>query len=270
MNIKSVLPAFLLVCICGLSHLNAADNKTSAEKRTDQPGKSTASLDRTQVVLPDGIKPKENKAAEEGIRDVLRTLVNAAAIGDTFKVVEQFSAPDRDRIEPYTSKFIDDFKSLNKEFVNMWKTRFGGVFNMDRNVFGPQFFVIATGEIADPQALTSWPLNPTPQKEVPKEKGEKTSVLHRDYLSKGRDVAIVRLPASAGLPELKISFVHEAPDFWKIDIPDNIGGEALKKNLQEHFNAMTAGKQTWPPQSEEAYRQAAHHLLMAVYGIPMP
>jgi hypothetical protein len=87
-------------------------------------------------------------------------------------------------------------------------------------------------------------------------------------LDKGRNVAIVNFPMSHGAQMLTVSMIHELPDNWKIDVPDNVDGQVLYDNLLTHLTAVNEMKDKWPDDVNEGYRMVSHHVLMAVYGIP--
>ena len=86
-------------------------------------------------------------------------------------------------------------------------------------------------------------------------------------LEKGRNVAILGLPAMHGSSELTVSLIHELPDAWKIDVPDNVDGAKLLNNLQAHLTAFSQHKDQWPADVNEAYRMAAHHVFEAIYDV---
>jgi hypothetical protein len=87
-------------------------------------------------------------------------------------------------------------------------------------------------------------------------------------LDKGRNVAVVSFPESHGMPELYASLIHEMPDNWKIDVPDNVDGQKLHDNLCNHLTMFAQHKDQWPADVNEAYRMAAHCVLMAIYDMP--
>jgi hypothetical protein len=87
-------------------------------------------------------------------------------------------------------------------------------------------------------------------------------------LDKGRNVAVVSFPESHGMPELYVSLIHEMPDNWKIDVPDNVDGQKLNDNLCNHLTMFAQHKDQWPTDVNEAYRMAAHHVMMAIYDMP--
>jgi hypothetical protein len=87
-------------------------------------------------------------------------------------------------------------------------------------------------------------------------------------LEKGRNVAVVYIPRGHGAPELTASLIHELPDSWKIDVPDNVDGQKLLANINAHLTEFAKMKDKWPTDVNDAYRAATHHVLAAVYDIP--
>lgn len=91
--------------------------------------------------------------------------------------------------------------------------------------------------------------------------------LFTNYLEEGQEVAVVTLPREYDTPALRISMVHEFPDFWRIDIPDTISFVELKQNLADHIDYLTDNFDRLPAEREAAERIAGKHILMALYGI---
>ncbi len=122
--------------------------------------------------------------------------------------------------------------------------------------------------------LSNWPVAPTATKDVPKEQPKDSSAIKPtgfdEKLNKGRNVAVVSINGVDGLPALNTSMIHELPDRWKIDVPDNVDGQMIKDNLQKHLFALGQDAAKWPADVNEAYRLVTHHVLMAVYNIDMP
>jgi len=86
-------------------------------------------------------------------------------------------------------------------------------------------------------------------------------------LDKGRNIAYVTVKESHGLPELKVPLVHEMPDVWRIDVPDNIDGQKLYDNLLKHLTMANEHKDQWPSDVNDAYRSVAHHVLMGILDV---
>jgi len=81
------------------------------------------------------------------------------------------------------------------------------------------------------------------------------------------NMASVTVQASHGLPELTVPMIHEFPDSWKIDVPDNYTAQQLRDNLLKHLTMADEQKDQWPSDPNEAYRLVSHHVLMAIMGV---
>ena len=86
-------------------------------------------------------------------------------------------------------------------------------------------------------------------------------------LEQGRDVALVRVPSGHGLPELTVSLIHEKPDAWRIDVPDQLSGQKLYDNLLNQLTRVGENTSQWPADKEDAYRHVSHCVLMAVLDV---
>jgi len=96
------------------------------------------------------------------------------------------------------------------------------------------------------------------------------TVMARDTVA-ARDIAMVTIPASHGLPELQIKFVREGvTGGWRIDLPDNVDGATLQRSLTTHLNAVASMQAQWPADENEAYRAVSHHVLAAVQNVASP
>ena len=64
--------------------------------------------------------------------------------------------------------------------------------------------------------------------------------------------------------DLPIPLIHELPDTWKIDLPDNIDGQKLQDNLLKHLTLLDEDRANWPSDEFDAYRAMARHMITAV------
>ncbi len=86
---------------------------------------------------------------------------------------------------------------------------------------------------------------------------------------KGRNFAHVMIPASHGLPAINVPLIHELPDSWRIDVPDNLDAAKFQASLQEQLTKAHGMKAQWPADANEAYLAVAHHVLLALFeGTP--
>ncbi len=233
-------------------------------------GTSDESRLSTSVTLPAGIQAKEGareSAVMEAVRDVFATATDAALSGDMKKLVEQLSGTDRQRLEADAAGDETIYRASLDRFNSTWQSAYQAGWKLvDREeVFGPRFMAIQVGEIKDASQLTGWPIAPTMSRGQTTGSQERVS---ENYFANGRDVAIVVLPAAGNAPELTVSMIHEAPDFWKIDIPDNMSIDQLRTNLTQHLDQVSSTTNQWPSDNFEANRMAARHVLMSLYGVP--
>ena len=63
-----------------------------------------------------------------------------------------------------------------------------------------------------------------------------------------------RIPARAGMPEVAVPMIHELPNSWQIDLPDNIDGQKLEDNLLKHLTMVDEDRANWPADQFDAYR----------------
>ena len=154
--------------------------------------------------------------------------------GNFDKLVSNLSAPDQDRIgKKFANQTFADLDgridSLQKDF----KAKYNDNFSLNESkVFENWAKVQKTGETSD------------------------------------KTMVNVMLPASHGLPELTIPMIkdHEA---FRVDAPDQVTGDQLKQNLQNHLTEVDNMKDQWPTNKLDAERAIVHHVFMAVMNKPV-
>jgi len=82
-----------------------------------------------------------------------------------------------------------------------------------------------------------------------------------------KNMAEVIIQPSHGQPEVAVPMIHEFPDSWKIDVPDNLTAQQLRDNLLKHLTMADEQKDQWPSDPKDGYRLVAHHVLMAVMNV---
>jgi len=234
------------------------------------------------LALPAGIAAKDLN--EQGdVRNAFEAVTEGAMSKDAFdNIVNRLVDADRDRITKYKETDVD-WKPLTGRIDALqksWKDKYGKDFDMDEKVvFGEAGYIaIAQGEISDPKALIgNWPVKPNASaamlasgKKPAVNTGEQAVETEKaaggdTNLDKGRNVAVARFPAGHGLPAVDASLIHEAPDIWRFDLPDNMDGQKLMSNLIAHLNQV--GTKGWPNDEKEAYRIVAHRVLLAMYDV---
>lgn len=167
------------------------------------------------------------------IYGTLSETAEAALTKDGFDdLCERLSTPDRDRIGKFANEKFADLNARIDQLNSDYNGKFNGKFKLDKDkVFENWVTVQKTNQDAD------------------------------------KTYANVMIPASHGAPALTVPMVkdHEA---WRIDAPDDMTGQQLKQNLQDHLTEADNMKSQWPSDQLEAQRALTHHVLEAVMNKP--
>jgi hypothetical protein len=262
------------------TNVRADDNTTTTgekvDRSIDKAGDATGrAVDRTKQAAKD-VKSNWDHGR---INTMLAQVTNASLTKGGFDdLIERFNDADRNRL----STFFKDKNNSEKltvldgriaQFQKDWKAKYGQDFHImkDDVVFGSSMFTITRGEIGTDAQLAGKSLPPGDKvtagdaKRAAEDSTGNTK-LDRN-IEKGRNVAMVTVAKSHGLPELQVPLIHELPDLWKIDVPDNINGQKLYDNLLKHLTMANEQKDQWPSDVNDAYRSVAHHVLMAVLDV---
>jgi len=181
----------------------------------------------------------------EGIRDVLAQCAQASLTkGGLDDLVERLAKPDRDRLNPSLQKDNPDLDGRIDQFQKDWKAKYNQDFNIknEEAAFPNDTFSIAQGAAAGDSAASD---------------------------NTARGGGTIQVAASHGMPALTIPIVHEAPDRWKIDVPDTLTADKLKANVLAHLTAADEMKDQWPADVNQAYAAVTHHVLMALMDQPV-
>jgi hypothetical protein len=261
------------------------DTKTT-EIRTGDRGNAPA------VAAPDA----------DDIRKTLAWVTETAVTkGDFDKLQKRFIDADADRLKKFKS--ADNFAQLDgriEQFQKDWKAKYNEDFKFERtrgDVLNDQFAKIVQGEIGEARTASNKEM---PSAEPQNVKGgtpdqlKKSGVNQPDANSDktfggktnrepGRNIATVIIPAGASMSiavkpdqspaisaktdankDLAVPLIHELPDTWKIDVPDNIDGQRLYDNMLKHLTMVDEDRANWPADKNEAYRTVTRHVLCAV------
>jgi len=181
-------------------------------------------------------------------------------------LASHFNDADRDRIKPWlkdknNKEKLDVLDGRIDQFQKDWKAKYNQDFKIAKDdvVFGNPMFTVAMGEIGKDAQLAGEKL-PAADKSHPITGGDRN-------LEKGRNVAMVTVAESHGLPELKVPLIHELPDMWKIDVPDSVDGRTFYTNILTQLTLMDEHKDQWPADVNDAYREVTHRVLMAALNV---
>jgi len=242
-------------------------------------------------------------AAAPDADDIRKTIAkvteDALTKGDFHKLTKNFVDADYDRVKNF--KAGDNFAQLDgriEQFNKDWKSKYNEDFGFSshrNDVLGDQFARITQGEIGEARTAGG---KEVPSAQPQNVKGgspedlKKSGVAQPDANSDktfggttnreaGRNIATFTMmpfaQASASVKagekpqmnmeaqkELAIPLIHELPDSWKIDVPDNIDGQKLHDNLLKHLTMVDENRANWPADKNEAYREVTRHVMMAL------
>jgi hypothetical protein len=247
--------------------------------------KTDRAIDKTKDATADAVDKTKEKAHdvktnwENGRAYTLLGQVTNAALtkGGFNDLIERFNDADRNRLGSYAhdknnKDKLDILDGRIAQFQKDWKAKYNENFKIHKDdlVFGNSMFTVAQGEIGKDAQLAGERI-PAPQNVTkdnlnqPKDATGNTAADRN--LEKGRNIAYVTVASSHGLPELKVPLIHELPDMWKIDVPDNVTGQKLYDNLLKHLTMADEQKDQWPSDVNDAYRMVSHHVLMAILDV---
>jgi len=266
-----VLAAAVSVSGFALATTTRADDNTTVGQKVDN------ALDRTKEAAKDA----KGNWDHGRINTMLAQVTNASLTKGGFNdLVERFNDADRNRLGSYfndknNKEKIDVLDGRIAQFQKDWKAKYGQDFKIrqDDVVFAQPTFQVARGEIGTDAQLAGKQIPPGEKVtagDVNQPRDATGNTKLDKNLEKGRNVAYVTVASSHGLPELKVPLIHELPDMWKVDVPDSVTGQKLYDNLLTHLTMANEQKDQWPSDVNDAYREVAHHVLMAVLDVNSP
>ena len=254
-----------------------AEDKPAAPAASDTAADArvAAAADAPTINFPAGIKMND-KPGEEDRKGVLNTLdgiTQAALTKDGFDdLVERLVDQDRNRIgkDGFTDKKFDQLNARVQAIRDAWKTKYGDDFEVKNEALTK--VITATGEVEDGAAVASaWPLQAVSEAGdgAVTAASKQPVAADRDEdanLEKGRDVAVIAIPASHGLPTVNLSLIQELQGY-RVDIPNNITGQQLHDSLLKHLTHVSDMQAQWPANEQDAQLLVAHHIALGVYGV---
>jgi hypothetical protein len=268
----------------------AADKTGNAVERTGDKIERAADKagDKAENAMKgQGLKGTAAAPDAEGIRDVLASSTEAAFTRGGFDdLVERFVDADRNRVGKFADQDHPDLDAKIGTFLQAWKAKYNQDFDINNEelVFTDKVSIIQgeqlgqarlAGEKVDadvdanttrtPAGGTRTDVNVNVQNNTGVDSPNKPAA-DTNRNDAGRNIATVTIPASHGLPQTKVPMVHEFPDAWKIDLPDNVDGPKLKANLAQAMDKVLAQQNQWPADVNEAYLAVSHQVLNALVG----
>jgi len=268
---SSLIVALLGMGLISALYVRAADAPDKAAKPDAKEAKAVEPL-----AWPAGFTMKDAK--DTGVRNELATLANNALTMNHFdNFIGNLVDEDRKRIGDYKDKKFTDLDGKINVIRKFWNDKYGKDFDVtaEKSLSGP-FAAVIMGEVSDTrQAVANWPVDPKTGKPVEKS-GEAIEAGAREAnkpfggeknLDKGRDVALVRIMESHGLPGVTASMIHEGIDNWRFDIPNTRTGQQIHDALLMQLSHVADHSKDWPADANEGYRMVTHRVLCAIYGV---
>jgi len=258
----------------------------------------------TEVRTDTNTYNKGNNAAKPApdADDIRKTIAkvteDAVTKGDFHKLTKNFVDADYDRVKNF--KAGDNFAQLDgriEQFNKDWKAKYNEDFGFTRarnDVLNDSFARITQGEIGEARVAGEKVPSAEPQNvkggtaddlkksgaAAPDANSDKTFG-GRTNREPGRNVASFIITPSAkasasiqpgqapavsmqAQKETAVPMIHQLPDSWKIDIPDNIDGQKLHDNLVKHLTMVDEDRANWPADKYDAYREVTRHVVMAL------
>jgi hypothetical protein len=188
------------------------------------------------------------------IRQTLRETTDAALTKGGFDdTIERFSDADRARLA--RDNFVkQDHQVLDgrvAQFQKDWQGKYNQEFKItDNNAVFPQAFVMIV------------PSSENARLAAERQEPGGANVNQQNAPQR----AIVVFAAGDGMPETRVPMVKESLGKWKIDAPDNYSAQQYHDYLLKELTAADEQKAQWPADHDAAYRNVAHHVIIAVMG----
>ena len=218
----------------------------------------------------------------EGIRDVIAQVAEAAVTkGGLDDLVERLVDQDRNRLGQGQLNNLTDLDGRIDQFRKDWQAKYNQDFDIsnEEQAFPNSTFAITQGELGRDAAGAELKVDVdrnadgtrTANVDVDRKSGvdrPDSAAADANRNDPGRNVATIRVQSSQGMPALTVPMIHEAPDRWKIDVPNTLTAEKLKANVLAHLTAVNQMKDQWPADVNQAHAMVAHHVLMALMDQP--
>jgi len=241
--------------------------------------------DKTPVAdapsLPPGFTAKDVKADSEVRSGLAKLTDRALSKGDFNSMLAELAPQDKVRAREFKGVDQKRLDGRIEQIRKAFRDKYGKDFSLNdtKAVYGT--YVVVQGEVSDPaMAMANWPMNPIAGRAMEAgarervgnnaDKGIKKEAKAQD-LTKGRDVAVVHIPAAShNMGAMNVSMVHEAPTFYRVDVPNDRTGEQIYNDLFTHLTYLGDRASEWPANIDDAYRMFTHHVVAALYGLPVP
>ncbi len=223
--------------------------------------------------MPHYSSPLAQKSQEQTETSSLTAPIAAAANDAMSKngldnMVGNFVDQDRDRLSKIDNINADKLNGRIEQLQKAWKDKYQQDFDAKPKDFASAQSV--SGQIQDPQQFAqNWPLS------LVSSNGAQQAAAHSNMLDeetrtqgnieKGRNVAVVCLPAENGLPAMNVSLIHEAGG-WKIDVPNDRTAQQIHDDVLTQLTQIGEDTAKLPSDAQQAQAVVSRRILAAIYG----
>lgn len=267
---KQIIAFAAAAVIGGASSFLYAEDKPVGERVSDAvdrvlTDKNEGANDATKAPkLPAGITMKDNNDIDD-VRSSLITLVNRVMTKDNFDdAIGYLANQDRDRVNAQLGDTYKTLEAKAEQLRGLFKEKYNEDFELKSGMLN-SVTSIQQGEVQDPNAARPhWPLA-LMMKDKSDDKDRTAPGDVDPKFEKGRDVAVVALAGKDG-KALNLSLQHELPDYWVLDIPNNINAEHIVKAQTDTLQKIIDMKNQWPDSKDAAYQLISFKILKGFYG----
>jgi len=219
----------------------------------------------------------------EGIRDVLAQAAEASVTkGGLDDLQERLVDADRNRLGDALNAEFPELDGRIEQFKKDFQAKYGQEFDITNEEQSLPNNLFAVTQSETPRGAAGAEVDVDVDRKADGTQTAKVDVDQKSGVDRpdspaadanrndpGRNLATVRVASSHGAPELTVPMIHEAPDQWKIDVPDSLTADKLKQNVLAHLTQLGQQKDKWPANVNEAHALVTHHVLMALMDKPV-
>ncbi len=268
---KRIFSFAAIAAMCAMPVITNAEDKTVGDRIDKAIDKVGDALTKDSDVnnpsmapkFPAGIESKENDDLGD-IRGSLITIVNRTMTKDGLDdAVSYLANQDRDRINNQRDDdaYEGKLNGLVEQIRGLFKQKYGEDFDLRSGAFDTAT-AIQQGEVKDAAtARANWPV-PLMEGNMTRNVSDSRTAGNDDpKFENGRDVAVVRFAGMDDKDALALSLQHELPDYWVLDVPNNVNADGLVKSQTEVLTKLIEKQADWPQTKEEAYRKISYKIL---------
>lgn len=239
--------------------------------------------EQAELKLPNGFQLKDLGQLDKIRGEVAKVTEYAFTRGAFGKIIDNLAHENRDRMQDYKNQDFTTLDGVIAQLNKDWNQKYGHDFNIRKadNVFDDRYTIVQ-GVVTNPEvAAANWPVPPNEQ--MAKAGGDRAQVaserqrgdtqvqqVEADDLRKSNGVALMHFPSMQNLPDVTASLIDEKIRGWVFDIPTNITSQQLHTQLQNELTFFGQHVDRWPSDEVQAYRLAAHRVVLALYNVNPP